>query len=471
LGFLLISAAVARNPPLKPIPYYDILSASWCTTGDDKHTPTVLLSYILRTSTKPHCDAKVITRSWPAPKLVITEVAPFIHALLSKAYGQAQQDKRIKVLINPFGGRGQAKSLYTTSVEPIFKAANCKVDVVFTTHHGHGEEIAKDLDVDEWDVVACCSGDGVPHEVFNGLAQQENPRKALATVAVAQLPCGSGNGMSWNLNGTHSPALAALAIVKGLRTPMDLISITQDDGEGNVVRKLSFLSQAVGIVAECDLGTEDLRWMGNARFTIGFLIRLMRQTIWPVDVAIGIQLSDTKDIKAAYHKVHSSTGPLPDPLSSIDTDSPPSELPALKFGTINDPLPTTWHMTPYLNLGNFYAGNMAVMTEDSNVFPAALPADGCMDLVMIDGDIKRTRAIQMSADLATGGFLDADDVQYLKVVGYRIIPRQKTGYISIDGERYPFRGFQAEVHNALGCVLSRTGRVYEAKGPDRESDP
>jgi sphingosine kinase len=34
---------------------------------------------------------------------------------------------------------------------------------------------------------------------------------------------------------------------------------------------LSFLTQASGLMADLDLGTEHLRWMGDGRFIIGYL--------------------------------------------------------------------------------------------------------------------------------------------------------------------------------------------------------
>ena len=49
------------------------------------------------------------------------------------------------------------------------------------------------------------------------------------------------------------PTLAALAIVKGVPTPLDLVSITHG-GE----RTISFLSQALGLIAEIDLGTDPI---------------------------------------------------------------------------------------------------------------------------------------------------------------------------------------------------------------------
>jgi hypothetical protein len=47
---------------------------------------------------------------------------------------------------------------------------------------------------------------------------------------------------------------------------IDLLSILQDEK-----RSFSFLSQGVGLMADLDLGTEHLRWMGSNRFVYGFL--------------------------------------------------------------------------------------------------------------------------------------------------------------------------------------------------------
>jgi len=47
---------------------------------------------------------------------------------------------------------------------------------------------------------------------------------------------------------------------------VDLFSFSQ--GEKRVI---SFMSQAVGLMADADLGTENLRWMGNSRFIYGFV--------------------------------------------------------------------------------------------------------------------------------------------------------------------------------------------------------
>ncbi|KAF2267075.1 hypothetical protein CC78DRAFT_103825 [Lojkania enalia] len=342
--------------------------------------------------------------------------------------------------------------IYHKNIAPILAAARCELDVEPTRHNGHAVEIGRELDVDAYDVIACCSGDGVPHEVWNGLGKKPDAARALAKVAVAQLPCGSGNAHSLNFNGTDSPSLAAVALVKGLRTPLDLTSVTQGDQ-----RTLSFLSQSVGVVAETDLATEHLRWMGSTRFTWGFLVRLIGKTIYPADIAVKVEMDSKQAIREAYRTEAAKPPPTHDsrPVPATGTG-----LPELRYGTINDPLPSGWELIPHDTLGNFYAGNMAYMSPDANFFPASLPSDGCLDLIRISGDIKRYTAISTLLAIENHTFFDLPHVDYKKISGYRIIPKnQKDGYISIDGERVPFEPFQVEVHRGLGTVLSKTGHL------------
>lgn len=109
---------------------------------------------------------------------------------------------------------------------------------------------------------------------------------------------------------------------------------------------------------------------------------------------------------------------------------------------------------------------MGYMGPDVNYFQAALPNDGFMDLVCIDGDISRTTALKLVPAVANGSFYQLPVVDYRKVLAYRITPKfQDEGYISIDGERVPWEPYQAEIHQGLGTVLSKSGRVYEAPGP------
>ncbi|RKF65770.1 Sphingoid long chain base kinase 5 [Golovinomyces cichoracearum] len=379
--------------------------------------------------------------------------------LLNRAYGISQKRRRIKILVNPHSGKGDALKTFSRDVVPLLEAANSIFDMTQTTHSGQAVEILENMKIEAYDVVASCSGDGLPHEVFNGLGKRSDAKKALSKIAVVQIPCGSGNAMSCNLNGSHSASLATLAIIKGIPTPLDLISITQGE-----TRTLSFLSQSVGIVAESDLATEHLRFLGAQRFTYGLLARLLTKKIYPCKIAIKVVMDDKQIIKDHYKNEIDNGNSATEDTSLVNRDE--DGLPPLKFGTVSDDLPEDWELVSYSKLGNFYCGNMAYMALGANFFPATLPNDGYMDLVCIDGDISRRLALKMLLAAENDKFFEMPGVWYRKILGYRIIPQnQEDGYISIDGERVPFEPFQAEVHKGLGTVLSKSGHFYEAPGP------
>lgn len=69
-----------------------------------------------------------------------------------------------------------------------------------TTHSGHATEIVRDLPLQKYDAIITMSGDGLIHEVLNGLAEHASPLTAMRT-PIAPIPTGSGNGLSLNLLG------------------------------------------------------------------------------------------------------------------------------------------------------------------------------------------------------------------------------------------------------------------------------
>ena len=466
----------------KAIPFYHVLWA-------ELDSFDITMHYALSTG-KKSCRVGYINYN-VTDKSLQAHAKRWVERLMERAYPpDTKRRKRIKVLINPFGGQGYAQKLWTREVEPLFAAAHCEVEVEKTAYRGHAVEIAEGLDIEAWDVVACASGDGLPHEVFNGLAKRGDARRALMKIAVVQIPCGSGNAMSLNLNGTDSPSLAALAILKGVRTPMDLVAITQGSN-----KYFSFLSQAVGIIAETDLGTESLRWMGSFRFTWGILVRLLGQSIYPAEIAVAVESDDKHAIKETFrhavqeqsalrsknlkHSHHSSE----DLLESHDPG-----LPELHYDTIQDPKSPTFTTEDQPHLGNFFVGNMCWMSPDGPFFPTSLPSDGKMDMINISGLTPRMTALRMVTTSGDGSIIDFPEVSYRKVVAYRITPRVyqpppgkkrvrarvkawlgggsklREGLIAIDGERVPFEPFQAEVVQGLGTVLSKRGAIYESDG-------
>lgn len=120
--------------------------------------------------------------------------------------------------------QGQAKKIFESKVRPILEAAKCTLDVqskstpprilspllernltqpilpIVTTHRFHAKEIANILPLSEFDAIIALSGDGLPHEIINGLASREDAVSALQ-MPVVPIPTGSANGFNVNLHG------------------------------------------------------------------------------------------------------------------------------------------------------------------------------------------------------------------------------------------------------------------------------
>jgi len=106
------------------------------------------------------------------------------------------------------------------------------------------------------------------------------------------------------------------------------------------------------------------------------------------------------------------------------------------------------------------------MAENAKFFPPALPNDGLMDLVLIDGNIGCRSLLKLFGALEDDTFFDFPAVKYRKILAYRWSPKnQSSGYLSVDGESVPFEPFQAEIHKGLGTVIMNNCQIAGAPPP------
>jgi len=331
-------------------------------------------------------------------------------------------------------------------VEPILKAARCRYKAVYTEYGGHAEEIASQISLDDYDAVVTVSGDGTVHELINGFAQHREPMKAFR-MPIAPIPAGSGNAASLNLLGVEDGAnvtAATLNAIKGRPMAVDVLSILQSGK-----RSFSFLSQCVGLMADIDLGTEHLRWMGSSRFTYGFLRGVLTRKAYQFSISVKTVMSEKEKMAEALQEYNSS---------APHYDVPPVEegdataLPPLQYVDKQDGW-TTFE-GPILHM---YAGKGPFVSSDLMQFPVAMPNDGVVDIV-IQGMISRVDMLKSYDGAETGALYWQDKAQYFKASAYRLRPLQEDGNLSIDGERLPFKEYYAEVHRGLATMLSMSGR-------------
>src|SRR3954467_14608991 len=93
-------------------------------------------------------------------------------------------------------------------------ASELKLDVVETTHRGHGRELGARAANDGIDLVVSVGGDGTVNEVVNGLLEH-GPGEHLPTLAV--VPGGSTNVFSRALGRSRHPVEATAEILDSLR--------------------------------------------------------------------------------------------------------------------------------------------------------------------------------------------------------------------------------------------------------------
>jgi len=116
------------------------------------------------------------------------------------------------MVINP-----QATSTSPRVTDVIVKAfsSELQLDVVATTHRGHGIEIGQRARSTGVDVVITLGGDGIVNEVINGLlAEGANPAGPM----LATVPGGSANVFARSLGLAINPVEAAGQLLQALRT-------------------------------------------------------------------------------------------------------------------------------------------------------------------------------------------------------------------------------------------------------------
>nr|BAD86587.1 sphingosine kinase [Lotus japonicus] len=132
---------------------------------------------------------------------------------------------RMLVILNPRSGRGRSSKVFHGIVEPIFKLAGFRLEVVKTTSAGHARSLASSVDISTCpDGIICVGGDGIINEVLNGLLSRDNQKEGIS-IPIGIIPAGSDNSLVWTVLGVRDPVSAAIAIVKGGLTATDVFAV------------------------------------------------------------------------------------------------------------------------------------------------------------------------------------------------------------------------------------------------------
>ncbi|XP_060081330.1 ceramide kinase-like [Ylistrum balloti] len=192
--------------------------------------------------------------------------------------------KKLLILLNPIGGKRQARTMYDTVMTPLFELTNISCHLIVSEGPKHLIEVIKTFDYKSMDGIVMMGGDGTFTEIINVLLRKTQEEAGIdyndstaelktVSIPLAIMPTGTGNGVSEGLYGCQDVLTATLHVIRGKVRPSRILGTYADD-------KLVGYS---GCVTGLGLGAEmmyiadkKLRWMKAARYIALPLVFMFR---------------------------------------------------------------------------------------------------------------------------------------------------------------------------------------------------
>uniref|UniRef100_A0A8C6X872 Sphingosine kinase 2 n=1 Tax=Naja naja TaxID=35670 RepID=A0A8C6X872_NAJNA len=306
----------------------------------------------------------------------------------------------------------------------------------------HARELVQSISLDEWDGIVAISGDGLLHEVINGLMERPDWEEAVK-MPLGILPCGSGNAVAAAINcsagfeqvlGQELLTNCTLLLCHGAVSPLDLASITTASGS----RVFSFLSVAWGFISDVDIESEKYRHMGPARFTLGTMVRLASLNTYRGRLSYLPALVLPNRLPSA-RQMH---GPLDDFLAPLE-----------------EPVPKSW-VTVEDDFVLVLAIYQTHLGADLFTMPTAGFNDGLIHLCFVRAGISRANMLRLFLAMEKGTHFDHESPYFthLPVQAFRIEPLTHKGIITIDGERVDYGPIQGQIHHGIANLVTGINR-------------
>lgn len=210
-----------------------------------------------------------------------------------------KRPKSLLVFVNPYGGKHRAIDIHKQIVSPIFSKSGVKQDVVITKYQNHAKDYLQTVDLTQYDGVVAVGGDGMVHEIINGVLiqiQTKNnipldrkpcdlsetcPSFTKPDIRIGVIPAGSTNCLSYVSQGYDDPETAALHIAVGDEHPLDLSSIHDRNG---VFQRFSFSMTSFGYYGNVLKLSERMRRLGPSRYDFAGIHHFLHQSSYNMEV-------------------------------------------------------------------------------------------------------------------------------------------------------------------------------------------
>ena len=199
-------------------------------------------------------------------------------------------------MINPFACAGRALRVWRKSKD-ILEKGYIEMTVLETEYAGHAKEYSQEMNLDSFDKIVTCSGDGLIHEIINGLLNREDKAYLKNPVPFGVLPGGTSDGLGKTILEMSGEAYGLenqiLCILRGKPRKIDLCEI---EFRNRSDRVYSFLLMCFGMLSDIDLESEVLRCLGDSRLWIWALWRSMKLRRYNITFSyIGEEIENRKE--------------------------------------------------------------------------------------------------------------------------------------------------------------------------------
>jgi len=387
--------------------------------------------------------------------------------------------RKLLILINPFSGSGKSLKIFHEQVEPMLNEADIEFSQVTTEYAGHAVEIMMSIDLLHVDGIVICSGDGLVYEVVNGLMKRPDWEVAI-NIPLGVIPTGSGNALCLSaLHATGEPfdlTSAIFAVIRGKLLDLDICSV-----ETPTEKLYAFLSVTWGMVSDVDIESEKYRCMGETRFLIGAIVRIIGLRLYRGRLSY-LPASQTVDgeTNLAYdgspgevgrrrtvdgyinssvpHKEHlHGNGVNVDVVNHTDSVTIPSSLNQGPTDHLLPPLTSELPPNWVVEDGEFILGCPVFLSHlgtDLMANPDGKFGDGVMGIFFVKSGTGRMALFNLFGKMKDGSHVSSHHVKYVKALAFRLEPdTSQAGTIAVDGEEIDYVPIQGQIHRSLAKLM------------------
>ena len=270
---------------------------------------------------------------------------------------------------------------------------------------------------------------------------------------------------------------AIFSVIRGKLLDLDICSVVTP-----TEKLFAFLSVTWGMVSDVDIESEKYRCMGETRFLVGTIARIIGLRSYrgrlsylpsgePIDgeknLAYDCSPDEVEHGRTTGNHVNSPE-PCQDnfhgskmkedgsyngiPVPSSQSQGPTDHL----LPPLGSELPSNW----VVEEGEFILGCPVFLSHlgtDLMAHPDGKFGDGVMGIFFVKSGTGRMALLNLFGKMKDGSHVSSHHVKYIKAFAFRLEPdTSQSGTIAVDGEKIDYVPIQGQIHRSLAKLMCVT---------------